>query len=291
LQLDSLTTLTLPGGYWIDGKCHREAELRPLTGHDEAFLLEFGKTLLPSQRTTAQLARSLTRLGPLQKPAAEVVRSLTIGDREALLLHLRRLTFGDSLDCVVNCPDPTCGEKMDLELRVSDLLLPPYAYSQEMHEGTVMQNGSAYRVIFRLPRGFDQEEAAALALTNPQAGVDLILRRCIERITGETSESVKHLPPAVTNQLPTMMAKLDPQAELTLNLSCPVCGRPFSAIFDTGSYLFQELVSMTKNIFQEVHLLASHYHWTESEILGMVSRRRHLYLRLLDEAHRRGLQQ
>src|ERR1700681_1909392 len=67
----SAAAIVLPGGFWLDGVHHREAELHPLSGADEAFLLETG-TLTPARRTTALLARCLTRLGqcPPVPPAA-----------------------------------------------------------------------------------------------------------------------------------------------------------------------------------------------------------------------------
>src|SRR5918995_3980488 len=104
--MDSTATIRLPGGLWIDGVRYCEASLRSLNGDDEAFLLERGELLLPVQRTTALLARCLTRLGPLSPVTTETVALLTAGDREALLLHLRRLVLGERLQCLLSCPDP-----------------------------------------------------------------------------------------------------------------------------------------------------------------------------------------
>jgi len=81
-----------------------------------------------------------------------------------------------------------------------------------------------------------------------------------------------------------MMAELDPQAELLLNLSCPVCGHAFSTVFDTATFLFQELARRAGNLYREVHLLAFHYHWSEAEIMGMTAAKRHRYLDLLVDA-------
>jgi hypothetical protein len=208
-----------------------------------------------------------------------------VGNREALLLHLRRLTLGDRLQCVLSCPEPDCGEKMDLELKVGDLLLSPYPHAQERYETAVAENGTAYQVRFRLPIGADQEAAASLAPSDPQAAADLVLRRCVESvIVKDDGEPIKDWPPAVVRQLSAIMAELDPQAELVLNLTCPVCGHAFSTILDTAAYFFQELASRMKHLYREVHLLAFYYHWSEAEIMGMTARKRHRYLNLLAEA-------
>ena len=277
-------TIKLPGGLWLDGVRHEEAVMRPLDGDDEAFLLETGEALLPAQRTTALLARCVTRLGPLSPVATEAAASLAAGDREALLLHLRRLSLGERLQCVLKCPDPDCGEKMDLDLRVGDLLLPPYPHARERYETKITQNGSNYSVRFRLPTGAHQEEAAALARSDPQAAADLLLRRCVEHVVTEDGQRVEDLPTVVIDRLPTVMAGLDPQAELVLDLTCPACEHGFWALFDAGAYLFQELDDRTRHIYGEVHLLAFYYHWSEAEITGMTPRKRRLYLDLLAEA-------
>jgi hypothetical protein len=223
-------------------------------------------------------------VGPLNPVTMQTAASLTAGDREALLLHLRRLTLGDRLQGVLSCPDPGCGEKMDLDLRVSDLLLPPYTHSQEQYETTIAENGSNYSVRFRLPTGADQEVVAAPIYSDPQAAGDLLLRRCVERVATEDGQPVEDLPSVVINQLPAIMSELDPQAELMLDAACPACDHVFSALFDTATYLFQELDGRARHLYKEVHLLAFYYHWSEAEIMGMTARKRRLYLNLLAEA-------
>ncbi len=282
MMTGSTVAVELPGGYWHDHSRHQEARLRPLTGEDEAFLLEAGEALSPARRTTVLLSRCLTRLGPCETVSPEAVQSLTVGDREALLLHLRGLSLGPRLRPVLRCPNDPCKEAIELDLLVSDLLLPPYPQAEEWHEASVQGNGTAYRLRFRLPTGADQEAAAALAPRDPEAAVELVRRRCATCWRdGSTSETTEEWPPAVADRLSAAMAELDPQAELRLNLTCPSCGRAISALFDTGSYLFQELAGRAKHLYREVHLLAFHYHWSEAEIMGLTVGRRRAYLDLL----------
>jgi hypothetical protein len=275
--------VTLPAGLWVDGVCQREAELRPLIGNDEALLLEKNPTLLPAEQTTLQITRCLTRLGSIDQITPNIVRSLTVGDREALLLHLRRLTFGDTMQCTVNCPNLNCGERMDIDLRVSDLLLPPYSEPRELYERTINQNDVACKVRFRLPTGGDQEEVATLAMSDPEAAVDLLIKRCVEKVTTEEDVTVELESCLIADQLSRLMFELDPQAEVKLNLACPYCGQSSSALLDASTFFFQELIAVTRHLYKDVHLLAFYYHWSETEILGMTSARRRRYLDLLEE--------
>jgi hypothetical protein len=274
--------VTMPGGMAVGDRWYRTARLRSLSGHDEAFLMEEASALTPAARPTELLVRCLERLGPTAPIDARAIQSLAIGDREALLLHLRRLTLGESIAGVLSCPHPECGAKMDLPLTVSELLMPPYPYETPLHEAVVEDQAAQYRVSFRLPNGGDQEAAAPLAITDAAAAADLVLERCVQEVTElESGRALGWLPQAVKEVLPSKMVELDPQADILLHLTCPECARAFVLPFDTGAYFYQELARQAQDLYREVHLLAFHYHWSEAEILGMTARRRHRYLELL----------
>lgn len=255
--------VSLPGGLFVEGERCQDAALRPLTGEDEAFLTEQGDGLSAPARATALLARCLERLGPFQPVPQDAVRALTAGDREALLLQLRRVTFGERLECVVTCPDPDCGERMDLDLRVGDLLLESYDDARPEHE--------AGAVRFRLPTGADLEAAAEAAGDGLDRAERLLLERCL--VAGEPDSRIDDL-----------MAELDPQADLELVVACPACGRELTVVFDAGEFLAREVGLGRDALLREIHLLALHYHWPESELMAMTAGRRRRYLAYLAEA-------
>ncbi|MFY9824879.1 MAG: hypothetical protein WAM82_26100 [Thermoanaerobaculia bacterium] len=291
----SAAAIVLPGGFWLDGVHHREAELRPLSGEDEAFLLEAGGALTPARRTTALLARCLTRLGPsppvspVSPVPAAAVSALPLGDREALLLHLRRLTLGERLECVLRCAAPECGEPMELDLAVSDLLVPAAASPQPWYDEVFQHGAAPWRVRFRLPTGQDQELAADLvqegAVLGAERAADLLLARCVASAVPEGHETPgEELPAAVAEAVAERMSALDPQAEVLLRLACPACGRETATLFDAAAWLYQEIAGRAAELYREVHLLAFHYHWREADILAMTGRKRRLYLGFLAEA-------
>jgi hypothetical protein len=289
----SIDAILLPGGFWVDGVPHREAGLSPLSGEDEAFLLEAGGKLSPARRTTALLARCLTRLGPFSPvspvPAA-AVSALTVGDREALLLHLRRLTLGERLECVLRCSAPACGERMELDLAVSDLLVPLATTPAPWYEEIFADGSTRWRVRFRLPTGEDQELAADLVRDGGEKAAELLLGRCVASAVPEGGEGrdgdepAAALPAALAEAVAERMASLDPQAEIVLRLACPTCGHETSTLFDAAAWLCQEIAGRAAELYREVHLLAFHYHWREADILAMTGRKRRLYLGFLAEA-------
>lgn len=275
--------IQLPAGI---PSCHgwrRDAALRPLSGRDEMFLAEDGAVLAPAARASALLTRCLDRLGSCTAVTLDNVRALTVGDRDALLLHLRRLSLGDRMSLELVCPDHGCGERMDLDLRVSELLVSPYAQPAETHETILGPSDEAYRVRFRLPTAGDQELAAERVADDAAAGMS-ILRRCVLTVSELASGAeISELPANIAADLSARMAALDPQAEIVLNLTCPDCGFSFRSELDIADYLFTELADRRRELYRQVHRLAFHYHWSEDAILGMSQSRRLLYLDALHD--------
>ena len=279
--------VAIPGGVWRDdsrrtGMPLREIALRPAGGEDEAFLIDSADHATPSERASALLARCL------EEPDADrLVRSLTIGDREALLLHLRRVTLGETLDCVLSCP-ANCGERMEFELRVDDLLVPAYNDVRTEHNLTLEAERGRYDVTFRLPTAEDLDCAASIARSDVLQGARSLLERCVVRaVRGEDVVGSDDLPPPVQDAIADAMAQRDPQAEIELDLACPQCGATFAIVFDTAAFFLQEIDERAAHLAQEVHTLAWHYHWSEREILAMPRRRRARYLELVADARAR----
>lgn len=276
-------SISLPHGLWQDGVRHHRATLRPLDGEDALLLWEWGAGLSPAAWTTLLLQRGLLRLGELAPVSAEIVRGLCVGDREALTLHLRRLTRGDVMPAVLTCP--ACQADMDLDLRVSDLLVPTDTPAQALYETRLPQDDDALTVRFRLPTGADQEAVAPLAAMDLQAARRELLARCILAVAEQQDEAaMDQLSDDAMELLARRMADLDPQADLWLQITCPECGHAFQAPFDSASYFRRELEDEAATLFWEVHTLAMAYHWPEADILRLSRRRRHRYLDMIEES-------
>jgi hypothetical protein len=276
----------LPRGV-IDGGRIGDAEIRPLTGRDEEFLAAgsaAGRAGLGSMAATVTelLARCVVSLGAaVERPSEEALRSLSIGDREALLLHVRRATLGDRIDCVATCPDPSCGERLDLTLSVEGLLVEPDPAPLDWYEELfAASSGDGVSVRFRLPTGADQEETAELAATDPVAAGRALLARCLAASPASRAAGAE-LPDDLASALGARMADLDPQAEIRLAFDCAVCGGAVDVLFDTASFFIAELATTIDRLYDEVHAIAWHYHWPEAEILDLPRSKRRRYLDLI----------
>jgi len=283
----ALTRVVLPHGLWRRDVLHREATLRPVTGADEMLALDTDSGSSMAARVSSLLGCCVERIGDIEdEPVAESVRHLTIGDREALLLHIRALTFGERIDCVLTCP--SCHTRLASDLHVRDLLVTPPADALEWHT-TEVRDGDAgtYHVTFQLPTGADQERVASEASRSPDAAAVLLVALCIRELRRDAGANLpidSDLPPCVVTHLDDLLQHLDPQAELRLELPCAVCAAEFSTVFDTASFLLREIESHGSGIYREVHAIARHYHWSEADILAMTPAKRGRYLDLIAES-------
>jgi hypothetical protein len=272
--------VALPNGAWMSGGRLREVNVRPLTGSDEAMLADTAAGLMPAERTSALLARCIDTEVGTAGGTLDLVRRLTVGDREALLLHLHRLTFGDALHCVLDCPDNSCRERMDVDLSVSSLLSPTYDDSREWYD--LPRDPGMTPLRFRIPTGADQEWASRLAQTDAGEAAIALVNRCLAE-SDETPPTPASLDEVTAHRLAIAMLEHDPQAEIMLDVTCPACGHTCQTLFDAGGFLYRELEARLPQLYREVHAVALHYHWSEAEILGLTQPQRQRYLDLLAE--------
>jgi hypothetical protein len=65
--------------------------------------------------------------------------------------------------------------------------------------------------------------------------------------------------------------------------ACPECGTRMPVYFDVLDYVLRELRQRAASLFEDVHILASRYHWAEDVILRMPAYRRQTYVELASE--------
>jgi hypothetical protein len=277
----------LPGGYFdADGRQHRETELRALSGRSEELLCTPDRS--PAELVTAVLADCVLRIGDLAPVDAALTRDLTVGDRSFLLLKLREATFGQDVALAASCAWPDCGEKVDIAFRISDIPFreppvpgPVYEVQLSFEAAPDVPAAAARTVRFRLPTGADQEACATLLDRNPAAALRALLATCLT--PNEDPTLVATLTPLAKAEIEAAMAAMAGGPALTMRASCPACGRGFDIPFDVADFFFGNVAASSDLLLRQVHYLAFHYHWAESEILDLPRERRLRYVELLAE--------
>jgi hypothetical protein len=218
--------------------------LRAPSGHDEVFLAE------SAGGDVGLRIEVVRRLAP---PAREDWNALPYVDVDAALLALRQFLAGDRLVAEIRCA--TCGDWLDVTLSIDEYL-------------------KANR-----PRAV----RATLPVTTPAAGRVLA---AVEELgpagagSALAAESLKDCSPHDARRALALLEKVAPPLAGPINGVCPQCGAAVSAWFDPGGFVIAELRARAALVFEQVHLLASRYGWTEDAILSMPGSRRAAYAEL-----------
>lgn len=291
-------TVTLPGGF-VDaaGSVHRAAEIVALSGREEELLARTGE-VPPAAQVTQILSRCVTRIGTHGPVTVDDARQLLVGDRDYLLLQLRALTFGDEVCATIACPWPDCGQRVDVDFRISDVPITERVVTGLYHRIELSAQSTAdgdwdpalNGLRIRLPNGEDQEHLSALLAENEAEALSRLLGRCIVEF-GEGQEPTEALlatmPAAAKREIEGRMEALAPQSSLIMDAQCPECGRAFTAPFQLQDFFFGELRTSRELLYREIHYLAYHYHWSEQDIMAMGRDRRRNYIAVLaDEIER-----
>ncbi len=283
--------MRLPGGYRdAGGAVHRQAILRQLTGRDEEYLAGWSERTSIPARVTGLLARCLCRLGPFEPVTPEMVRGLLVADRDYLLLVLRHISFGDRVQAVLVCP--ACAQKMDMDFHIDQVPVEagaPAGVTERLELSPEASCADAAgtrhcRVEFRLPTGEDQEHLAALEGRTESGALDALLDRCLVRLGDMepvAEPAAASLSAQARREIEDCMERRSPRVDLEMDLTCPECGHAFVHWLDFPSLFFAEVALRREQLYREVHLLALHYHWSESEILGLSRGKRRTYLDLV----------
>ncbi len=242
--------------------------MRALSARELLTVWEQGVAQPPSQFALTLLAAAYPDT-PL-----DALANLSIGQRDALLLTLRERTFGSKLLSLATCP--ACRERLELTFNVADIRVAPEAEPAEALSMSV----SDYEVRFRNPNSLDLDAIAESE--DVPAARHLLFERCILTAHHNGEERfADQLPPNVVETVVARMAQADPQADVQLALSCPVCGHQWQVTFDVVSFFWSEINAWAPRILREVHLLAYAYGWRDADILAMSPWRRQLYLQMV----------
>lgn len=246
--------------------------MRPLSTAELLDAWEVGLGKAPVDRAFALLRAAEPQLSERE------IAGLSVGDRDARLLALRSAAFGDHCTGLANCPQ--CGAKVEATFEIGELLNlssngDPASLSAEPN----VISFDGYEVHFRPPDSTDLRIAAG-AVTVEEAR-EAFLQRCVTGVwkLGEQVEAAK-LPLEVVLQLEAAMAKLDPQADIQLVLSCSECGDEWETLFDIGTFLLAEVDQWARRLLIEVASLGAAYGWSEEEALRLSPARRQAYLEL-----------
>jgi len=265
--------VTLPGGLLVDGQRKCDAVLRPLDGwlEERVSLAMAGRNNLPAIVSDVLGAVLLSIGGEAIKP--EQVSSLAMADRQWLMLNLAHALQGGGYWLKGHCDG--CKQPFDLYLDPRQL---PVKIAGEGFPFVELYLGSD-RLRLRLPDGTDQERITGLGADE---AVTLLLSGCLLSVNDGSVPAgyVDALDADALQKIDEALDVVSPYVGTTLATACPECKQPQK--MEINPYSLDAMRHET--LFQEVHILAREYHWSEREILSLSRERRRLYLKLIERS-------
>jgi hypothetical protein len=176
-----------------------------------------------------------------------------VGARTAALLQLAGpAPMKPLLDC------PACGERIEAELPIDSLV--------------------------GLDPGVDCIDAAGVLLRRP-TGADLCVLQRTGTLPARWWRVGEGIGAAIDDDAALeALSEADPLVGFQLQCRCPACGLESTSEVDLETLALRRLAAAQARLEREVHALASHYGWTEEQILAVAPARRARYLALIEGA-------
>jgi hypothetical protein len=261
--------VTIPHGISIKSEWIQEVKVREITGRDELSFSELSS--LPVSAKTVAIVKRLVAIG-LGKSDIKI-ENLTLGDINTLILYIRRLNYGNILECAFSCDK--CEEDLSFVMDVNSLIPPASFSAQRLCKLQVKD------LVFEI-RPVTFSDVFSLNTLEPMKKksdyVLKLIQKCIIKsnvpISKETSRKV-------INKISDKLEELDPFANIIFKNKCPSCLQPFTIYFSPGEFLLKEIENSLRSFDLEVHLLAFFYHWSLNEIYSIPAKKRKEYVELI----------
>lgn len=243
----------------------RKLRVNELKGHDEKSV---------SDTTTAN---ALIILGcAVSYHDAEDFRMdmLTPWERDQLLARLYQKTYGNNISSTVRCK--SCSEKFDLEFNLG--VLAAQCQPEAMPAWLSQFDHSTYELLktgtrFRLPNGGDECAVAHLDMDHAKQA---LIEACLCDVEFAALDDMDLI------NIQDAMKLLSPVIDLNLDAVCAECHEPQQVRFSIQEYLLSSLLQDKENLYLEIHLLASFYGWSLTEILDLTRTERKKFAAMID---------
>ena len=245
-----------------------EVTLEPLGGAEDILLAE-------ARDCNTRLALALlSRIGRTREREPIAWETLTVNDLDFLMLRLRQMVFGDRIAADTRCLATGCGERVEIAFQIKEYLnsyQPDSVTSLKTLEDGWLELPDT-SVFFRLPTARDR----MVAESHPSPERALI-ELCIKPVD---------ISPQLLDRVQAEMEAIAPSLCNVLQGSCPECGAVVEVYFDPQQFCLQELRDRAKFIYEDIHLLAMYYRWSEESILNLPRDRRRYYAEMIRQERR-----
>ena len=263
-------SVTLPGGVLINGKLHCDVTFKILTGYIEQNIEDLRRSANAAMYVTEVLTLSLKKIGGV-KPDCELINSLSIVDRQFLMLQLSIFIDGSELWLHPLCGN--CSEKYDIY--INRIELPVIKAKESYPRATAIINNKEVRL--KVPIGKDQIK---LYQSQNNEMVSGLLKSCVETVANEIPQNIffDSLTKSDIETIESALDSISPAVCTQISTVCPECGNKEEIQLNPYSLSQKN----NEELMADIHCLASHYHWNEDEILSLPRERRQKYMKFIN---------
>ncbi len=252
---------------------YRPATLRPFGSDPRDLTVEFAGAQTPGL-VTSLLSRCAQTPGG-DSPPEQAIWDLPLGTRIEAVMALAAGDAGRPLVWQVRCGHPSCGADGELELQPSELT--NFAREACRLERVPVQLGNR-SVWLRRPTGADQRRwLIARGQDVAPIAADIFVEPSFEALRAEGIDLE-----AIGDSVDRAMDVHDPLVGFHLEVVCAECGRPTVHAPDLLAAALERLWLAQFDLMEQVHRLASRYHWSEEEIAKLPDWRRQAYLAYIE---------
>jgi hypothetical protein len=178
----SNSSVILPGGFIAqDGSLIKYAEVRELNGMDEEAVSKSGT---PGKALAAMLQRGVISIGANSVDKADLDQLLS-GDRDALLIGIRRVTFGDTVEFSLTCPH--CITELELSVDLNNDI-PTKTLEDPISDRTFTYMSKKHgAIVVGLPTGSVQKKLIENSDKTSSELNTILLAGCVKSVNGESS--------------------------------------------------------------------------------------------------------
>lgn len=251
--------ISLPIGYrGGDGTLYNMVEIVAMDGNDEELIMDKKVASNGANVVTTLLANKIVSLSndegkELDRVSFNMVKGMFTGDRDMILMAIRKLSLGNIM--TINAQCPRCGEKYEVDIDIDedvvvnvwdpeenelhrskhgagfvDFELPDGVYDGE----TVHKKGW-----LKLPDGYIEEQLAPMVNQNPGKANTALITACIQQL-GDLpmidSKMVRSMTRKDREYITSLIKDANVGPQFRVGVSCPYCGNDFKVMLELPNF-------------------------------------------------------
>lgn len=231
-----------------NGVTHKTFTLREMTGRDEEAINRADIKSNGGKVITTLLTKCVTSIGTLTPKSvgkenwSKIIQSLYVGDRDYMIIKLRKLSIGDEVELQHTCPK--CNSKISTIVDLDEIEVIPFQGTRVIHfelpKGYKDKRGNVHRTgTFRLTNGLDQEILIPVAIKNTAKANTLLLTRLCRFDDGYPIDEdlIGDLTIKDRDYLNKLLIDNRFGVDLSTEVTCESCGNVFEGSFNPINFI------------------------------------------------------